>query len=78
MIELIKSSRFQGILVIAILQALVLFNIITSVQGEGLIQILQAIIAGVVVVRTVDRGSDKTVESAKIVSGMTPEEAKIQ
>lgn len=55
MINLLKSSRFQGILAIAILQALSLFNVITSVQGEGLIQIIQTIIAGAVVIRTVDR-----------------------
>lgn len=77
MIELLKSIRFQAILIIGLLQALVLFNIITGVQGEGLVQIIQAIVAGAVVVRTVDRSGDKTVESAKINSGMSPEEAKI-
>lgn len=76
MIDLLKSSRFQGLLVIGLLQGLVLFNVITTAQGEGLIQIVQTIIAGAVVIRTVDRQGDKKVESAKIESGMTLEEAK--
>lgn len=78
MLDLLKSPRFLGLLVIAILQGLVLFNIITSIQGEGLIQIIQAVIAGAVVIRTVDRGGDKAVESSKIVSGMSPEIAQVQ
>lgn len=77
MLTLLKSPRFQGILIIGILQALVLFNVISGVQGDGLVQIIQAIIAGAVVVKTVDRGGDKAVESSKITSGMSPEEAKV-
>ena len=78
MINLLKSSRFQSLLLIGFLQALVLFNIITSVQGEGLIQIIQTVIAGAVVIRTFDRNGDKDVESSKITSGMSPEKAKIE
>lgn len=55
MLSLIKSTRFQGILIIGALQALMLFNVITSAQGEGLIQIIQAIVAGAVAVGTLDR-----------------------
>lgn len=77
MIDLLKSPRFWGIVAIGLLQGLVLFNIITNVQSEGLIQILQAIIAGAVVVRTVDRNGDKKVEGSKIEAGIPPAEAKI-
>lgn len=52
---LLKSSRFQGLLIIAILQALVLFNVITNVQGEGLIHIVQTLIGAAIAIRTVDR-----------------------
>lgn len=57
--ELLSSPRFLAILVIGALQTLVLFNEITSVQGEGLIQIIQTILAAAIVVRTVDRTTDK-------------------
>ena len=53
--NLLGSPRFQGILLIGALQALVLFNLITSVQGEGLILIVQSIIAGAVAVGSLDR-----------------------
>ena len=52
---LFASSRFQGVLAIGILQALLLFNIITNAQMEGLVQIIQGIIATAVVIRSVDR-----------------------
>ena len=71
LIALFSSPRFQGVLVIAILQALVLFNVISSVQGEGLIQIIQGIIATAIVVKTVDRSADKKVVAAGVASGQT-------
>lgn len=77
-IDLLKSPRFIGILVIGLLQGLVLFNIISGIQGEGLIQIIQAIIAGAVVVRTVDRTGDKKVEGSLIEKGMSVSDAKEQ
>lgn len=57
--KLLNSPRFQGILAIGVLQALVLFNVITSVQGEGLILIIQSIIAGAVAVGSLDRVGKK-------------------
>lgn len=59
MIKLLLSPRFQGILAIGLLQALVLFNVITGVQGEGLIKIVSAVIAGAVVVGSLDRVGQK-------------------
>lgn len=56
---LFSSPRFIGLVIVGGLQALVLFNVITSVQGEGLIQIIQSVIAGAVVIKTVDRASEK-------------------
>ncbi len=58
---ILKSERFWGIIAVALLQALVLFDVITSVQGEGLIQIIQTVIGSAIVVRTVDRIGDKMV-----------------
>jgi len=56
-----SSPRFWGIVAIGLLQALVLFNIITSAQGEGLIQIIQGIIGSAVVVGSLDRVGKKAV-----------------
>ena len=66
--SLLTSPRFLGIFIIAVLQGLVLFNVIDSVQGEGLIVIVQSVIAGAVVVRTVDRVGDKSVLAAGVAS----------
>jgi len=73
--DLFKSPRFIGILVIGLLQALVLFNIIDNTHAQGLILIIQGIIAAAITVRTVDRNGDKKVESAKIMSDITPVDA---
>ena len=70
---LLYSSRFQGALGIAVLQALVLFNLITDVQLEGIVHIVQGLIAVAITIRTVDRLGDKKVESAQIASGTTAE-----
>ena len=63
---LFSSSRFQLVVVIAILQALVLFKVIDGAQMEGLTQIIQSILAVVVAIRTSDRLGDKKVEAATI------------
>lgn len=55
------SPRFWLIIVIATLQSLVVFQVINGVQQEALVQIIQAVIAGIVTVRTVDKvGESKT------------------
>ena len=74
--KLFQSPRFLAVLTIGLLQALVLFNVISGEQGEGLILIIQGIIGSAVVVRTVDRNSDRQVESVLITTGLTSEEAK--
>lgn len=56
--DLLNSSRFQQLLIIAILQSLVVFNVISSDQGVQLINIISALFGASVVVRTVDRQSD--------------------
>ncbi len=52
---LFTSPRFLGIVAVGILQALVLFNVISSVQGDGLINIISGIIAAAVAVGSLDR-----------------------
>lgn len=59
LVALLSSPRFVGLVIIGALQALVLFNVISGAQGEGLIQILQTIIGGSVVIKTIDRASEK-------------------
>jgi len=56
--SLFQSPRFWGLVLVGVLQALVLFKVINDLQGEGLIQIVQAIILGAVAIRTVDRASE--------------------
>jgi hypothetical protein len=58
-VALLSSPRFIGLVLIGALQALVLFNVITGVQGEGLTQIIQSVILGAVAIKTVDRASEK-------------------
>lgn len=55
MINLLQSPRFLGILTIGVIQALVLFKVIDGVQGEGLANIVSAVIAGAVAVGSLDR-----------------------
>jgi len=57
-LKLFQSPRFWGLIAVGILQALVLFNVIDSVQGEGLTSIVQAIIVGAVAIRTIDKASE--------------------
>lgn len=67
--SLLGSPRFHGILIVAVLQALVLFNIINSEQGEGLILILQGVIAAAIVNKTVDKVGDKGIVAAGVSAG---------
>jgi hypothetical protein len=53
--SLLTSPRFLGIVTVGIIQALVLFGIISGVQGEGLANIISAVVAGAVAVGTLDR-----------------------
>jgi len=62
---LLGSSRFQQLTIIAVLQALVLFNVISSEQGTGLINILSGLFGASVVIGTVDRRSDALVGKSK-------------
>ena len=55
LIDLFTSSRFIGVLIVGLLQALLLFNLITNTQMEGLVQIIQTIIGAAVAIRTMDR-----------------------
>ena len=57
--KLLKSSRFQGLIAIAFLQSLVLFSVITTEQGAGLIQIIQSLIGAAIVIRTADKNLGK-------------------
>lgn len=63
-ISLVTSTRFIGLVLVGLMQALVLFNVVTSAQGEGLIHIIQSIVTGAVVIRTVDRNTG----DAKIIA----------
>ncbi len=70
--EILKSPRFIAVLIIGALQALVLFNIISGEQGEGLVLIVQSILAVAVAVKTVDRVGDKAVIAAGVSSNQLP------
>jgi hypothetical protein len=53
--ELFSSFRFQQLLVVAILQALQLFNVLDSVQAQGLTDIISTLLIGSVAVGTIDK-----------------------
>ncbi len=55
MMNLLTSPRFLGILAVGVIQSLVLFSVITGVQGEGLANIVSGIIAAAVAVGSLDR-----------------------
>jgi hypothetical protein len=70
--NLFSSPRFLGILAVAILQALELFGVVTSVHSQGLVQIIQAVIASAVVVGTTDRISSQTPSQQTVVPTVYP------
>ena len=55
--EIFKSVRFQQMLVIALLQALTLFGVITSEQGVGLIDIISTLLGASVITKTIDKNT---------------------
>lgn len=55
--EIFKSVRFQQMLVIAIMQALTLFGVITSEQGVGLIDIISTLLGASVITKTIDKNT---------------------
>jgi len=67
--EIITSTRFIQLFIVSVIQSLVLFNVVTSVQGEGLINIISALLIGSVTIRTVDKNvGEARVESAKVTA----------
>lgn len=52
------SPRFQGVVAIGILEALILFKVIDGFQFEGLSRIIEAVIGTAVSIKTVDRTVD--------------------
>lgn len=57
--NLFTSIRFIQLVVVAVLQVLVVMNIIDSVQGEALTQVIQALILGSVTIGTIDSAATK-------------------
>lgn len=53
--DIFNSPRFWLLVATAGLQALVVVNVINGVQAEGLVQIIQALLIGIVGIRTIDR-----------------------
>ena len=69
LLSLLGSPRFQAILVAAILQALVLFDVINGEQGEGLVLIIQMVLGAAVVNKTVDKMGEKNIIAAGVAKG---------
>lgn len=70
-VALLSSPRFIGVLIIGALQALVLFNVITGTQSEGLISIIQTVIGSAVVIKTIDRSAEKVGSSSANTTTVT-------
>jgi hypothetical protein len=67
--SLLASPRFQAILVAAVLQALVLFNVITGDKAEGLVLIIQGVLAAAVLNKTADKIGEKNIIAAGVAKG---------
>lgn len=78
--EILGSSRFQQMILIAILQSLVLFNVITSDQGTGLINIISYLFGASVLIRTVDRnaGDAKSATTVSIPNNVSSVSASVE
>jgi hypothetical protein len=81
-ISVFTSPRFLQLLLVAVLQSLVVFNLITSEQGEGLINILSALFVGSVAIRTIDKNigepkmNNTTVSMPATVTSVTAQTKK--
>lgn len=56
--EILGSSRFQQMLIVSILQALVVFNVITGDQSVQLVNIVSYLFGASVLIGTVDKASE--------------------
>ena len=72
--EFLRSQRFYALVIGAVSFYLKTKGLI----GEPEMVLIATITAGFATIRTVDRISDKAIESAKIKSGIPPEEAVTQ
>ncbi len=64
--DIYKSPRFWLLVVTAGLQALVVFKILDGDKVESLVQIVQALILGVVTIRTVDKVSESKANTTTV------------
>ncbi len=55
--DIFTSHRFWLLVATAVLQALVVVKVIDGLQAEGLTQIVQALLLGIVGIRTIDRNT---------------------
>jgi len=70
--KFLHSERFWAMVIAA-------FSVYLKTKGwigEPEMMLIATITSGFAVIRTIDRLSDKSIESAKITSGISPEEAK--
>lgn len=56
---ILSSVRFWQMFIVAVLQSLVLFSVISSEQGSGLIDIVSALLVGSVAIGTIDKVAKK-------------------
>jgi len=74
LLQIIQSARFIQLVIVAILQSLVLFNVLTTEQGVGLVNIISALFGASVVIGTVDKNTGEAkIEVAKIETSLFTE-----
>lgn len=67
LLTIFSSARFIQLLIIAILQSLVLFNVIDTAQGAGLTNIISTLFGASVVIGTLDKNiGEAKIEVAKL------------
>lgn len=71
--DILGSVRFLQLLVAAVLQSLVLFEIINGAQAEGLIDIISTLLVGSVAVGTLDSVAVKSAPKTVIIEAPAPD-----
>lgn len=72
LLQIFTSPRFIQLLIIAIIQSLVLFSVVSSDTGTGLVNIISGLFAASVAIGTVDKNiGEAKIEAAKLSTGTT-------
>jgi hypothetical protein len=58
-LRFLQSTRFWKLVIIGFLEALVAVGVVTGEGGEAILRIVELILGGSVIIRTIDRSAEK-------------------